>query len=58
MKIINCGLAATIKKDSMEYICCGSPGFTAPEVLYKVGYGLKADVFSCGIILYILYITL
>ena len=28
----------------------------APEILHKEGYGLKADVFSCGIILYAMYV--
>lgn len=33
---------------------CGSPGYVAPEVLNDLGYGSKCDVFSAGIILYIL----
>ncbi len=41
--------------NQLETLCCGSPGYTAPEVLNREGYGLKADVFSCGIIMYNLY---
>jgi len=36
----------------LETDFCGTPGFIAPEVINKEGYGLKADVYSCGIILY------
>lgn len=33
---------------------CGSPGYVAPEILKKHYYDCKADVFSAGIVIYIL----
>eukprot|EP00669_Euglena_mutabilis_P000852 TRINITY_DN11099_c0_g1_i1.p2 TRINITY_DN11099_c0_g1~~TRINITY_DN11099_c0_g1_i1.p2 ORF type:complete len:285 (+),score=99.72 TRINITY_DN11099_c0_g1_i1:148-1002(+) len=31
---------------------CGTPGFMAPEMLAELSYGIKADVFSFGSLLY------
>lgn len=44
-----------MKGSVLETLVCGTPGYVAPEVLNKEGYGLKADVFSCGIIMVLLY---
>jgi len=33
---------------------CGSPGYMAPELIHGPDYGTKVDIFSAGIILYIL----
>ena len=33
---------------------CGSPGYVAPEILKGHQYGCKVDVFSLGVILFIL----
>lgn len=51
-------IAVKINGNQLETQCCGSRGFVAPEVLNKEGYGVKADIFSCGLLIYYLYISL
>jgi serine/threonine protein kinase len=53
LKIVDFGLSASAK-DGLLNMRCGSPGYVAPEILNDLGYGCKADIFSAGIILYIL----
>lgn len=54
-KIIDFGLATKLAPNELEIRRCGSPGYVAPEVLFNEGHSFKADVFSCGVILYYLY---
>eukprot|EP01022_Parablepharisma_sp_SALTPOND_P020272 TRINITY_DN363_c1_g1_i1.p1 TRINITY_DN363_c1_g1~~TRINITY_DN363_c1_g1_i1.p1 ORF type:complete len:402 (+),score=38.29 TRINITY_DN363_c1_g1_i1:3023-4228(+) len=54
LKIADFGLATISTQGVPETLRCGSPGYVAPEVLNSLGYGTQADVFSAGIILYIL----
>ncbi len=54
-KIVDFGLATQIEASKDLTLVCGSPGYVAPEILRHEGYNLKADVFSCGVILYALY---
>jgi serine/threonine protein kinase len=51
-KIADFGLA-TESSYSMT-LRCGSPGYVAPEILRKTAYNTKVDVFSAGVIMYIL----
>lgn len=51
-KLSDFGLAVYLEK--FEPACCGSPGYVAPEVLRHVPYGTPADVFSLGVVLFVL----
>ncbi|XP_075478308.1 CBL-interacting serine/threonine-protein kinase 7-like [Primulina tabacum] len=56
LKITDFGLSALSeqKRDGLIYTACGTPAYTAPEVVYHKGYnGEKADAWSCGVLLYV-----
>ncbi|CAE8605319.1 unnamed protein product [Polarella glacialis] len=46
------GSAARIDDHLAMQKNCGSPGYAAPEVVNACPYGVKADVFSSGVVLY------
>jgi len=60
LKITDFGLAKIFKDDTsakqkvMETSHVGTKGYQAPEILLKRKYTTKCDVFSCGVILFIL----
>ena len=56
-KLIDFGLATFVDVDEFLYKRCGTPGFVAPEVIIlgaKEKYSEKCDIFSAGVIFYIL----
>eukprot|EP01066_Platyproteum_vivax_P004766 Platyproteum_vivax@DN16122_c0_g1_i1.p1 len=55
VKLIDFGLACRLTCKRIK-TRCGSPGYVAPEILAGQTYNTKADVFSAGVILYILLV--
>ncbi|CAK9183311.1 unnamed protein product [Ilex paraguariensis] len=58
LKVTDFGLSAFcnhLRQDGLLHTTCGTPAYVAPEVIGKNGYdGAKADIWSCGVILYVL----
>ena len=52
--IADFGLAEFSDAEEYLFVRCGTPGYVAPEVLLGKSYDLKCDVFSIGVILFIL----
>ncbi|XP_073063053.1 CBL-interacting protein kinase 2-like [Primulina eburnea] len=58
LKVSDFGLSALAeskRQDGLLHTTCGTPAYVAPEVINRRGYdGSKADIWSCGVILYVL----
>ncbi|MCO5568403.1 hypothetical protein L7F22_022102 [Adiantum nelumboides] len=58
LKVTDFGLSAVpqqCREDGLLHTTCGTPNYVAPEVIVDKGYdGAKADLWSCGVILFIL----
>lgn len=58
LKISEFGLSALpqhIREDGLLHTTCGTPNYVAPEVINDKGYdGAMADLWSCGVTLYVL----
>ncbi|XP_059635559.1 CBL-interacting serine/threonine-protein kinase 6 [Cornus florida] len=58
LKVTDFGLSALsvhLRQDGLLHTTCGTPAYVAPDVIGKKGYdGAKADIWSCGVILFVL----
>ena len=59
LKLVDFGLATKYSIKEYLFKRCGTPGFVAPEVInapsnQNIHYNAKCDVFSAGIIFYLL----
>jgi serine/threonine protein kinase len=54
LKLADFGLANILKPNELMHLACGTPGYVAPEVLRGQFYGKEVDMWSIGVILYIL----
>uniref|UniRef100_A0A3Q7GRH6 Protein kinase domain-containing protein n=1 Tax=Solanum lycopersicum TaxID=4081 RepID=A0A3Q7GRH6_SOLLC len=58
LKVSDFGLSALAeskRQDGLLHTTCGTPAYVAPEVIGRKGYeGAKADIWSCGVILFVL----
>ncbi|XP_028783244.1 CBL-interacting serine/threonine-protein kinase 6-like [Neltuma alba] len=58
LKVTDFGLstfAEHLRQDGLLHTTCGTPAYVAPEVIGRKGYdGAKTDIWSCGVILYVL----
>ncbi|KAJ3260157.1 hypothetical protein HK103_001233 [Boothiomyces macroporosus] len=54
VKISDFGLSKIFKETDILKTACGTPGYVAPEILKKKGYGPQVDMWSLGVITYIL----
>jgi len=54
VKLADFGLSKVLGQEVMMQTACGTPGYVAPEILKSEAYGPAVDVWSIGVILYIL----
>jgi calcium/calmodulin-dependent protein kinase I len=51
-KLIDFGLS--YESEKLQNMRCGSPGYIAPEILRNQNYNHKIDIYSAGVVLYIM----
>lgn len=56
IKLADFGYAATVKSPSENSLedQCGTPNYVAPEIITHIPYGTKVDMWSAGVIVFIL----
>jgi calcium/calmodulin-dependent protein kinase I len=54
LKLADFGLAQIVSPSNRLHTACGTPGYVAPEILKGRNYDQSVDIWSLGVILYIL----
>jgi len=54
VKIIDFGFAKLMNDDARLCETCGTPNYVAPEILRNCGYDKSADIWSLGVIMYLM----
>ena len=54
LALVDLGFATYVKDFNKLFTRCGTPGYVAPEVLNDLPYNCKADIFSLGVIFFMM----
>mmetsp|Transcript_17209 Transcript_17209/g.25496 ORF Transcript_17209/g.25496 Transcript_17209/m.25496 type:complete len:646 (+) Transcript_17209:101-2038(+) len=54
VKVADFGFADYVSADKLLKVQCGTPGYVAPEILMRQPYGKEVDMWSMGVICYVL----
>lgn len=54
VKLTDFGLATKLAKNELLFTVCGTPSYVAPEIIAKEGYNENVDLWSAGILMYLL----
>ena len=54
IKIADFGFAKKIAEGQQEDLYCGTPSYMAPEIINGKSYGCEVDIWSTGVIAYML----
>ncbi|KAI8909706.1 kinase-like domain-containing protein [Gorgonomyces haynaldii] len=54
LMIADFGLSKIAEEDKMMRTTCGTPGYMAPEILERAGYGKPVDMWAVGVMTYFL----
>ena len=52
--ITDFGLSKILRDDHLTKTSCGTVGYCSPEVLYRKSYGKEVDMWSLGVIVFVL----
>ena len=58
LKLVDFGLSVILQPGNTLNDACGTPAFVAPEIIKRVGYNHAIDMWSLGIITFLLYLIL